>query len=763
MLKFLNRAKYPGLVFAISFLVLSFFFHEVLFAPNAYVFTASGDGIMNYYSFMYHTAYELNDFWNFHGMNYPYSEHVIYTGAHPVHSYVIGLLGLESYGVGILNLMMLISFPIASVFLYSVMRHYKVSIIWSIVAAVTITYFSPHIARLSGHLALTYAFAIPAMWWFLIKCRHGNGKLWGIVSFIYMMFFFMTHPYLGMILASMCALFWLITYFYNRSSWRDSAAFFSLQVVLPIVIFRAFIFFTDTHYGRIDEPSGFFAVYGSWQSVFAAHHGPIADFWEAKELEYKSWETWAYVGVSTMLFFVYILGYFFVRRKELPVKRIFSHELFILLIVGYITLIFSFCFPFKYDWARWITDYFGTLKQFRVLGRFAWIFFYVFTTGTVITLCHIYKHEGKRTLIAAFFFMGMAFMFVEQYEELTITSNTISTAKNTFKEENLSADFQALNQHLQENEYDAFIFLPFFHYSSENMMIIGEEQAQFDAYMLSYHSKLPMMNCLASRLSQPESIKFNNLFSVKYMEKEIIYDIPEKHKIALITNQDPLSEDEQRMVNTQEVEFRNNSFTLYSFDRNKWNTSEHFDQVKELQDSAKYKLSPEWSSTEPNVWFAYESWDEKSRDGMKGKGAFHGVKMYYDQLWVMPGDQFENGDYEMSFWYNHAIDRADLACFVEIQYKSDRGLEWADTDDLKESNEIVGQWLRGELNFTITEDVDTVKLFMAGNQSRKPYIVDELLVRKVDDPPLLSKGKLGGKEYIIYNNYWLWTKSFQPK
>lgn len=718
---------------------------------------------MNYYSYMFHAQHEAGNFWEFKGMNYPFYEYVIYTGAHPVHSYLIGVLGLEHYGIGILNLMMLLSFPMASVFLFLVMRHYKVSVLWAVVAAIAITYLTPQLARMTGHFALSYVFAIPAMWWIMLKCRHGNGQLWGVLSFLYVFYFFLTHPYLGMILVLFSFTFWIIVYIYNRSLWKYSAGFIAMQVVLPVMVFRLLVFSTDTHYGRIDEPAGFFSLYGSWKSLYVPHHGPLAGLTRAFEVEMPPWESWSYVGAASILFFLYSLAYLIVRRKELPIKLIFKHELFMFFLAAYLILVFSFCFPFKYNWARWITDYFGTVKQFRVLGRFTWIFYYVFTTATVIVLFHIYKKEGKRLLLTLFFFVGMAFMMVESHEENVAVSDYISATPNTFKEENLSRDMQELVEYVNENDFDAFIFIPFFHLSSENMMILGEEQASFDAYMLSYHTGLPMMNCLASRMSQPESIAFNNFFGSEYMEKELIYDLPEKDKIALISNQDYLSDEELRMVFTQKVEYTNATFTLYQFDRGAWNTSLYFDQMRKERDSANVQLTKDWSSTQGDIWFHYESWDQKSLEGMKGRGALHGIKEGYDLLWEASADQLSVGEYEVSFWFNHAVDRADLAAFAELSYKSNGETEWVDIDDLKESNEIVGHWLRGQLNFSITKDIDSVKVFLAGNWSRKPYIVDELLVRKVDDPAIFSTGTMGGKEYIIYNNYWLRSDSFQKK
>src|SRR5690606_24539648 len=114
--------------------------------------------------------------------------------------------------------------------------------------------------------------------------------------------------------------------------------------------------------------------------------------------------------------------------------------------------------------------------------------------------------------------------------------------------------------------------------------------------------------CLASRMSQPESIKMNNLFSTEYMEKAIIYDLPKDDKIALISNQDYLSEDELKMTFTQKIEFSNETFTLYQFDREAWNTSFYFEQMLSERDSAHVELKNDWKSTGSDIWFHYESW-----------------------------------------------------------------------------------------------------------------------------------------------------------
>ena len=83
-----------------------------------------GDGIKNYYTYLYHAKFD-SSFHEFSGMNYPYFEHVVYTDAHPLFSYLIGKLGLANYGIGILNSLMLLSYPIASIFVFKILRHFK--------------------------------------------------------------------------------------------------------------------------------------------------------------------------------------------------------------------------------------------------------------------------------------------------------------------------------------------------------------------------------------------------------------------------------------------------------------------------------------------------------------------------------------------------------------------------------------------------------------------------------------------------------------
>jgi hypothetical protein len=49
-------------------------------------------------------------------------------------------------------------------------------------------------------------------------------------------------------------------------------------------------------------------------------------------------------------------------------------------------------------------------------------------------------------------------------------------------------------------------------------MILGTEEANRDAMLLSYHTQLPTVNSISSRMSFSESVKVNNFFAPEFIE-----------------------------------------------------------------------------------------------------------------------------------------------------------------------------------------------------------------------------------------------------
>lgn len=713
----------------ISFCVLAFFYHEVLFHPNDYVFAPNGDGIKNYYAYLFHARYD-ESFWQFGGMNYPYYEHMVYTDGHPLLSWLIHITGFSDYGIGILNLAMLLSFPLCTFFLLRIFRHYGVETMWAIAASIIITFLSPQVYRMTGHLSLAYVFAIPGMWWLLIQAIKKQSFLWSFGIALYLMVFFFTHPYLGMILAFLSIFYWLTATVLNKKSWKKNCLHVLVQVILPLLIFQVLVAITDTHENRLGEPAGFFNYYASWKSVFVPHDGPLAFLARDLKVNIGNWESWNYVGFFSVIFGWIILIYVLRKRKEFDLKNLIRKEIAVFMIAAWLILLFAFCFPLKYSFLRDVVDLFGPLKQFRVLGRFAWVFYYVFTVFLVVSMHQIYRREKKKIVYPIVFYGGMLFGIFEFYPVHTMLSNVVSQSKNVFHQNELTDEMNDLIGFVKQEKFDAILFLPFQHMSSENIMLLGTEQGNYDAFLLSYHTGLPLMNAVTSRMSMTEAIKFNNFFSPEFIGKELCYDLPEDVKIAIVKNQDGIKYDERRLVHSSKKIFENGHFKVFEYNNEAWNTRYYFDELTEADQLANVDVGMNWRADTNAVWFTYESFDAEQGENFAGGGAMHKTKGGYDVVYELPVANLDSGMYTVSFWYYLGVDRPDVLAVAEQDSIGDRKGLWFDTFEVSQSTFIVNNWCFVSMDFYVSPDIEKLNLLITGNGNGEPFYLDELLIYK---------------------------------
>jgi hypothetical protein len=108
---FKNPKNY--IIYLLALIIVFAFYHKVLLHPNQYMFSNSGDGMKNYYTYAYHIKNDAS-YVNFNGMNYPYGENYLYTDCHPVLANALMVLGnifpsTKLYNIGIINFLMIIS------------------------------------------------------------------------------------------------------------------------------------------------------------------------------------------------------------------------------------------------------------------------------------------------------------------------------------------------------------------------------------------------------------------------------------------------------------------------------------------------------------------------------------------------------------------------------------------------------------------------------------------------------------------------------
>lgn len=146
-------------------LLLLLMYGPLVVHPNQWIFSSSGDGLKNYYTFAYHIRHDAA-FTHHDGMNYPYGEHYLYIDGHPLPANVLKALSQilpisPENSMAYLHWMLLFSIPFAVVCFTAVLRHYRIRSWLAILFALGTIALSPQIFRIDGHFALSYSMALP--------------------------------------------------------------------------------------------------------------------------------------------------------------------------------------------------------------------------------------------------------------------------------------------------------------------------------------------------------------------------------------------------------------------------------------------------------------------------------------------------------------------------------------------------------------------------------------------------------------------------
>ncbi len=74
----------------VIWIALLFAYKPVLVSPQKFL-AAGGDGMKNYYTYMYHVRYDTT-YWGFEGMNHPFGENILFTDNQPLFANAIKLI-----------------------------------------------------------------------------------------------------------------------------------------------------------------------------------------------------------------------------------------------------------------------------------------------------------------------------------------------------------------------------------------------------------------------------------------------------------------------------------------------------------------------------------------------------------------------------------------------------------------------------------------------------------------------------------------------
>lgn len=742
-----SKKKGLALVVLLSSIFILTFYGKVIFSPNSYLFNPSGDGMKNYYTYAYYIQNNTDNI-EFEGMNYPYGESFMYTDCHPAQAFGLKVLNqyfpkVSSYSIGIINLTMILSIVLTSMVLYLLFNRLKIHQLLSVFGAIAITVLSPQIFRLTGgHYALSYSFFIPLTIYFLLWFETiVTRKNLLFFSLIVLLAFF-THAYIGMILFVLVFTYLLVNVYFTIVKGNSQTSLMkylkiAMASFIPFVLFYLFIKLTDSHFGRTTNPWGIFENHADIGTVFLPVSGPLNTIKETlfDHLDQK-WEGWAYVGIMAIIgFIVYFLS--FIIKKPLLQKINNSQFIKTLFFSSVLILLFATLLPFRKVMYE-IVDAINVIKQFRAIGRFAWVFFFVINIVSIYIINEVFiyfKSIGKGLIGYTLIVIIPLFIFIEGIDYHSSVAKEITISKNLFDLDQTSSSFQEDCLNIDADNYQAIIGLPFFYIGSENFGKTATQEIYKLSFLFSYHLNLPMVNSYLTRTAIDESKKIMQLLSKDFYKKPILSDLKNSKPFLVVCHHNQLSFADEVFLEKAKLLLKREDYSLYEISPSKININ----SADKLYDDFSSNMSTLYKKegflvSDTSLYFRYNDFNDTSiYVSLNGRGTYIGLQKGYNSILKIRGEELdENKNYIARFWMlnNGEKNGQDyLNGMIFFNKKNEEKGEWIfPLTDARNSHNIKGDWTLVEVELSSIDKSFNYELLIKGpDRSKQYYYIDDLL------------------------------------
>jgi len=720
---------------------------------------------------MYHINNDVS-YNNTTAVNFPYGEIHAFTDGHILFANAIKFLSkafpiILDYPIGFLNFLMLFSIEFSFILLYLILRKFNLSIVFSIFGGVAIALLSPQLFRLLGHPSLSYSCMVPLTWYLQILFFEKQQWKYTIAIMLILVAVPFIHSYYILICGFFIFFTWLFSLISNRNIkyFKATAPHVFVQVFVPIILFQLYIKLVDTHIERCVEPFGLLDYVASFNTVFIPSHGPFKFIYDMVFLPSpQEWEGWSFIGTAVIIIVVITLLVNAILLAKNKFKLQYNNlpsNLKIYLYASVILLFYSFAYPFKWN-MMYLLDYVPAMKQFRGLGRFAWVFFYVISVYAVYNLNLFYNYLTSKNykviaIILSLFLFSIS--VVEAYQYHAEVAPQLCKAPNQFLPQLLDEDYKSALSVIDKNKYQAIIPLPYFHVGSESHIRDVPDFTKSSAMYLAYYSKIPLLATSSGRTSIDETRKLMQLFLPSFLKKEAQADFKSKKPFLVMYVKDALEDNEQNILNKAHQFYANEKIILYElkFDDLFENTANaelaKFDNIIDSLFAFK-----DFLLTKNSKYVYYDNFDNyKSDTVVCGFGALRGHIKDYTILLENNKFQIESDEvFVASFWHHNRGSFVNAGMAVVEQHQPD-GSEnsWSTIYNISRCENIVGDWSLIELKFKLLKQGNTFDIFLLGNDKiEKYYYSDDLLIRPENvDVYKVIESKNGTTTKLYKNNF----------
>ena len=739
-------------------------FPEYFKTPNSKVIEAWGDGYKTYMALIYHVKYDRN-YSYLEAMNHPYGEHVVPGDAQPALSNTIrfisrNVVDISDYSIAILHFAMLGSLLLCGLFLYLIFRRLDVPAWYAMPVAIGLAFLSPQLERMLAHFGLAHPAMLPLTLYLLMRWEEDRRWQYSLLLSFVVLFYAGLHFYFYAILAFTIGgyLFFSLTQKRDWSNWWRYGLHFSLQLLLPLLFYIWWMDWNDPVTDRPGKPWGYLAHRAHWEGVFLSLKMPLYNWIDQHLLDIRkvNFESLAYVGtvgfVASLIFLVRWLRQLLQRPPwhfgaEVQ-PRVWLNATFYTAVC---ILLFSFGLPFTIKGLEPLLDYTGPLQQFRSIGRFAWVFFYVIN---IIAFAGLY-HWAKRGTTRRWLLPALALLMLGY--ETWHYNRGIDLALDTIDELKPGRSF-AEAPGIDFNNYQATVPIPYYNIGSDNFWWGQEGFIGQKVESIAIQTGLPTTGAMLTRTSISQTINQLQLILEPYRHPRLLDDLPNDKPLLLAWDSIRVQNFPGRYEHLLEevtLAYQRNELQLYEMPLSTFETriERRKQTIRQTLDTAQLYPVQVFLSTDSSANFVYQSWDTLSSDRQYfGNGSYQGFMnneniVYEGMLPAQTGDW-----YLFSIWMFLNEDLYPRTRFEFIEYHPDGSvLQHAriEVRDIVRTFDNNG-WGLLELGLKLNQPDSRLRFrFFNTEIPNKPLWLDELLIR-----PVQTNLYRADETLLWWNNRW---------
>ncbi|SNC62524.1 hypothetical protein SAMN06265337_0689 [Hymenobacter gelipurpurascens] len=765
------------LVLAAIVLLGALLFGDIAWHPGEYLFSRDGDGIKNYYTAAWYVQHDRA--WWFSGMNYPFGEHVIFTDNQPILAY--GLAALRRQGVAlnvvaVFNGLLLLAQLLSAPPLLALLRRCRLPNWYASITTVLIVLLAPQLERLLGHYALAYSCVIPMLWYLLVRATETGTRYpgrWYVAYGAFMLLTACLHPYYFaisalLLLAYSMVLWWQLPAGRLRS--RRTLVFWArvlATLVLPAMLFQGGLLLTDPNAAdRPSLPYGFFAYSSSVWSVFFPVEAPVQAWWQRIfHTPDPSWEGQAYVGIvatALTLGTLWRVGRRLRRRQWQRLRRpALPPVLRISLWAGFLVLLFSMGWPFRWG-LEGLLNYLGPIRQFRSIGRFAWIFYYFYSVYAAYALYQGFRWLRQRphwhrwagpALAGCLLLWAAEGVFNAAHKAYQIQHPT------QHAERRLPAAGSALVQYPQRlkragrssSEFQAILPVPFYLVGSEVFTLFEGDESAYQSMRASLETGLPLATTMLSRTPLFQAQATGQLASNPAIDKAILARYPDRRPLLMVIQaKEPLDSVQRSLLARGHIFYRDSTVWLAELPLAKLEARPALLAEFERQRASLVAYAGYWASA-PAPEVAYEGFNQP-----KAPPAFPDAGNIPPLLGAGAGSLRKGGFallnqpmpragwYEASVWAY--VRTADLPTLHASLLSASGTVLDSTKAETKASVDILGNWARLTVRLRVRQSNQRIRLWLRGRR----IIFDEFELRPSNITVWRQNSPAGP---LVRNNY----------